>query len=250
MPILFIPFILFVLLISIKEIKEYEQGVKFTFGKFSKVTNSGWRLVLPIFQSMQVVDMRTKAVDVPDQETITLDNISISINAVIYYKVKDSQRAIINVESYRYAISQLAQTTMRNIVGTVDLDTLLRSRDQVADQIRIIVEKASDDWGINVEAVELKDVRIPIELQRTMAKEAEAEREKRAMIIKAKAELESSQNLSQAAKLLAEAPGALHLRTLQSINDLSSDQSNTTIWMVPIEGLEALKGIAGHLPKQ
>lgn len=250
MPILFIPFILFVLLISIKEIKEYEQGVKFTFGKFSKVTNSGWRLVLPIFQSMEVVDMRTKAVDVPDQETITLDNISISINAVIYYKVKDSQRAIINVESYRYAISQLAQTTMRNIVGTVDLDTLLRSRDQVADQIRIIVEKASDDWGINVEAVELKDVRIPIELQRTMAKEAEAEREKRAMIIKAKAELESSQNLSQAAKLLAEAPGALHLRTLQSINDLSSDQSNTTIWMVPIEGLEALKGIAGHLPKQ
>ena len=186
--------------------------------------------------------MRTKAVDVPDQEAITLDNISISINAVIYYKVKDAQRAILNVESYRYAISQLAQTTMRNIVGTVDLDTLLRSRDQVADQIRNIVEKASDEWGINVESVELKDVRLPNDLKRTMAKEAEAEREKRAVIIKAKAELEASQNLSKAAKLLGSSPGALHLRTLQSINDLSSDQSNTTIWMVPIEGLEGIKG--------
>ena len=138
---------------------------------------------------------------------------------------------------------------MRNIVGTVDLDTLLRSRDQVADQIRNIVEKASDEWGINVESVELKDVRLPNDLKRTMAKEAEAEREKRAVIIKAKAELEASQNLSQAAKLLGSSPGALHLRTLQSINDLSSDQSNTTIWMVPIEGLEALKGIGGQLPK-
>jgi len=238
-----------VLITSIKEVKQYEEGVKFTLGKFTKVTNPGWRIVLPVFQSMDVVDMRTKAVDVPDQEAITLDNISISINAVIYYKVKDAQRAILNVESYRYAISQLAQTTMRNIVGTVDLDTLLRSRDQVADQIRNIVEKASDEWGINVESVELKDVRLPNDLKRTMAKEAEAEREKRAVIIKAKAELEASQNLSQAAQLLGSSPGALHLRTLQSINDLSSDQSNTTIWMVPIEGLEALKGISGQLPK-
>ncbi|MBI95677.1 hypothetical protein CL656_00810 [bacterium] len=245
-----LPIIILVLITSIKEVKEYEQGVKFTLGKFSKVSNSGWRLVLPIFQSMDIVDMRTKAVDVPDQEAITLDNISISINAVIYYNVKDAQRAIINVESYRYAISQLAQTTMRNIVGTVDLDTLLRSRDQVADQIRNIVEKASDEWGISVESVELKDVRLPNDLKRTMAKEAEAEREKRAVIIKAKAELEASQNLSKAAHLLATAPGALHLRTLQSINDLSSDQSNTTIWMVPIEGLEALKGIAGKIPKK
>jgi len=245
-----IPVIIFVLLVSIKEVKEYEKGVKFSFGNFSSVLSSGWRIVLPFFQSMQIVDMRTKAVDVPDQEAITLDNISIAINAVIYYKVKDAQRAIINVESYRYAISQLAQTTMRNIVGTVDLDTLLKSRDQVADKIRNIVESASDDWGINVEAVELKDVRLPNDLKRTMAKEAEAEREKRAVIIKAKAELEASQNLSKAAQLLGEAPGALHLRTLQSINDLSSDQSNTTIWMVPIEGLEALKGIAGKLPKK
>lgn len=245
-----LPIIILVLITSIKEVKEYEQGVKFTLGKFAEVSSSGWRLVLPIFQSIQIVDMRTKAVDVPDQEAITLDNISISINAVIYYKVQDAKRAIINVESYRYAISQLAQTTMRNIVGTVDLDTLLKSRDQVADQIRNIVEKASDEWGINVESVELKDVRLPNDLKRTMAKEAEAEREKRAVIIKAKAELEASENLSKAARLLGDAPGALHLRTLQSINDLSSDQSNTTIWMVPVEGLQALKGIADHIPKK
>jgi len=240
MSIFLLPLVIFLLIISIKEVKEYERGVKFTLGHFSKVDQSGWRVVLPIFQQMQIVDMRTKAVDVPDQEAITLDNISIHINAVIYYKVTDAKRAIVNVESYRYAISQLAQTTMRNIVGTVDLDSLLRSRDSVATDIRNIVEKASDEWGINVEAVELKDVRLPNDLKRTMAKEAEAEREKRAVIIKSTAELEASSNLSHAAATLAKTPGALHLRTLQSINDISSDQSNTTIWMVPIEALRAM----------
>lgn len=237
---------LFIILISIRQVQEYERGVKFTIGKYTQTVEPGWRLILPIIQGMQKVDIRTKAVDVPDQEAITLDNISIRINAVIYYKVKDAARAIIEVESYYYAISQLAQTTMRNIVGTVDLDTLLKSRDDIATNIRNIVEKASDEWGISVEAVELKDIRLPDDLKRTMAKEAEAEREKRAVLIKATAEKEAAQNLMEAAGMLAQSPGALHLRTLQSINDLSSDQSNTTIWMVPIEILRGIEKISDH----
>lgn len=234
-----------VILISIREVKQYERGVKFTLGKYSgRVVEPGWRIVLPIFQKMVKVDIRVKAVDVPDQETISSDNISIRINAVIYYKVSDASRAVLEVENFYYAISQLAQTTMRNAVGEVDLDTLLKNRDEIAAKIQLSVDKATDPWGIKVESVELKDVVLPQDLKRTMAKEAEAEREKRAVIIKAQGEVAAAENMAKAAAMLAEAPGALHLRTLQSINDLSSDQSNTTIWMVPTEGLEALKGIA------
>jgi regulator of protease activity HflC (stomatin/prohibitin superfamily) len=236
--------LLVLIVISIKQINQYERGVKFTLGKYTQTIEPGWRIIIPIINSLSKVDIRVKAVDVPDQEAITLDNISIGINAVIYYKVTQAEKAVIEVENFYYAVSQLAQTTMRNIVGTVDLDTLLKSRDQIADQIQIIVDKATDDWGVKVEAVELKDVRLPVDLQRTMAKEAEAEREKRAILIRASAELEAAQDMSQAANMLSQAPGALHLRTLQSINDLSSDQSNTTIWMIPIEALKALEGIS------
>lgn len=232
-----------VLLISIREVKQYERGVKFSFGKFTKLAEPGWRLVIPIFQSMQKVDIRTKAVDVPDQEAITQDNISIKINAVIYYKVSDAARAILEVESFFWAVSQLAQTTMRNAVGEVSLDKLLKNRDEVAESIKLIVDKATDPWGVKVETVELKDIVLPDDLKRTMAKEAEAEREKRAVIIKAEGEVVASENLAKAAKTLHDSPGALHLRTLSTINDLSSDQSNTTVWMVPIEVLGALERI-------
>lgn len=245
---LFIPIIV-VILVSIRQINQYQRGVKFTLGKYSSTAEPGWRLVIPVFQSMRKVDIRVKAVDVPDQEAITADNISVGINAVIYYKIKDAARAVIEVENFYHAVSQMAQTTMRNMVGKVDLDTLLRNRDQIAADIKTFVDEATDPWGIDVESVELKDIRLPQDLKRTMAKEAEAEREKRAVIITARGELEAAENISKAAKMLAEAPGALHLRTLQSINDLSSDQSNTTIWMVPIEGLEALKGV-GNFGKQ
>ena len=241
---LFIPIIV-VILVSIRQINQYQRGVKFTLGKYSSTAEPGWRLVIPVFPSMRKVDIRVKAVDVPDQEAITADNISIGINAVIYYKIKDAARAVIEVENFYHAVSQMAQTTMRNMVGKVDLDTLLRNRDQIAADIKTFVDEATDPWGIDVESVELKDIRLPQDLKRTMAKEAEAEREKRAVIINSRGELEAAENISKAAKMLNESPGALHLRTLQSINDLSSDQSNTTIWMVPIEGLEALKGIAG-----
>ena len=230
--------------------KQYERGVKFTLGRFSKLAQPGWRLVIPVFQKMVKVDIRVKAVDVPDQEAITEDNVSVTINAVIYYKVSDAAKAILEVENFYYAISQLAQTTMRNAVGEVDLDTLLKNREQIAVTIQKIVDAATDPWGIKVEAVELKDVVLPPDLKRTMAKVAEAERERRAVIIKAEGEVQASDNLAKAAKTLSESSGALHLRTLQSVNDLSSDQSNTTIWMMPLEILRAVEKIGDNLGKK
>jgi len=233
--------IVLIILISIKQINQYQKGVKFTLGKFTGIMQPGWRLVFPIFQSYQNVDMRIKAVDVPDQEAITKDNISVKVNAVIYYKVREADRAIIEVENFYYAVSQLAQTTMRNVVGEVNLDELLSSRDQVADRIRDIVDKSTDPWGIAVNSVELKDVTLPEEMKRVIGKQAEAEREKRSVIIKAKGEVIASENLAKAARTLSASQGALHLRTLNTLNDLSSDQSNTVIFALPLEVLHAFE---------
>ncbi|MFH1610467.1 MAG: slipin family protein [Patescibacteria group bacterium] len=235
--------ILFIILISLRQINQYERGVMFTMGRYAGTKNPGWRIVIPIFQHMLKVDMRVKAVDVPDQDAITKDNISVGVNAVIYYKVSDAAKAIIEVENFRYAVSQLAQTTMRNVVGEVELDQLLSQRDQISEKIQVIVDRATDPWGIKVDNVDLKDVTLPENMRRTIAKQAEAEREKRAVIIKAEGEVMAAENMSKAANMLSESPGALHLRTLQSINDLSSDQSNTVVFAIPLEVLRALEGI-------
>ncbi len=234
--------IIVVLLCSIKQISEYQRGVKFTCGKFTKIMNPGWNLVFPIFQSCAKIDIRTKVIDVPEQEVITKDNVSVKINAVIYYNIFDASKALLSVEDFHYAVSQLAQTTMRNSVGSVTLDELLSCREKISETICVIVDKATDDWGIKVQNVELKDVSLPQEMQRVIAKVAEAEREKQAVITKASGELEASNNLAEAATKLSSAPGALHLRTLSTINDVSSDQSNTIIFALPIEVLRAFDG--------
>ena len=236
--------LVFLVITSIRQINQYQRGVKFTFGKFTSIMEPGWRIVWPVIQSYQKVDVRTKAVDVPDQNAITRDNVSVKVNAVIYYKVSDADKAIIEVEDFQYAISQYAQTRMRNIGGEVTLDELLSSRDKIADRIREIVDKETDAWGLKVQNVELKDVSLPPDLERTIGKQAEAEREKRAVIINSEGELAASQNIAKAAAMLTSSPGALHLRTLQSINDISSDQSNTVVYMIPIEALKALEGFA------
>ena len=202
----------------------------------------GWRLVIPIFQSYRRVDMRMKAVDVPDQKAITRDNVSVVVNAVIYYRVSSAEKAIIEVEDFRYAISQYAQTTMRNIVGEVSLDELLAGRDKIAERIREIVDIETDNWGLKVHNVELKDISLPGDMERTIAKQAEAEREKRAVIITSEGELAAAQNMAEAARMLSAVPGALHLRTLQSINDISSDKSNTVVFAVPLEVVKAITG--------
>lgn len=235
----------FIILISIRQINQYEKGLKFTLGKFTGEMSPGWRLVIPIFQSYRKVDMRVKAVDVPDQEAITKDNISVRVNAVIYYRVNSATRAILEVENYYFAISQLAQTTMRNIVGEVELDELLSKRNELAEKIRSIIDEASDNWGIDVQTVELKDAVLPENMRRTMAKQAEAEREKRAVIIKAEGEVIAAENMSKAAGMLNKEAGALHLRTLQTLNDLSSDQSNTVVFAVPLEILRGFEKVAG-----
>jgi len=212
-------------------------------GKFTGIKKPGWRIVIPVFQSMRKVDIRTKVVDVPDQEVITRDNIPVSVNAVVNYKIVDAGKAILEVENFYYAISQLAQTTMRNAVGEQTLDDLLSKRAEIAERIKVELDKKTDKWGIDVENLELKDVIIPENLKRTISKAAEAEREKRAVIIKAEGDKMAANNLADAARVLGETPGAMHLRTLQAINDLSSDQSNTTIWMLPVEVLDAAKAI-------
>lgn len=233
--------ILFIILISLKQINQYERGVKFTMGRYTGLMSPGWRIVIPIFQMYKKVDMRIKAVDVPDQKAITKDNVSVMVNAVIYYKVSSAEKAIIEVENFRYAISQFAQTTMRNIVGEATLDELLANRDKIAERIRQIVDKETDSWGLKVNNVELKDVSLPEDMERTIAKQAEAEREKRAVIIKAEGEVAAAENMAKAAGLLTSSEGALHLRTLQSINDLSSDQSNTVVFAMPLEVLRAFE---------
>ena len=177
--------IVVLIIISLRQINQYEKGVMFTMGRYTGTKSAGWRIVWPIFQRMKKIDMRVKAVDVPDQEAITKDNVSVRVNAVIYYKVSDASKAEIEVENFYYAVSQLAQTTMRNVVGEVTLDELLSNRDQISNRIKEIVDVATDPWGIKVNNVDLKDVTLPEEMKRTIGTQAEAEREKRAVIIKA-----------------------------------------------------------------
>ena len=236
-------FIIVILLGSIKQISEYERGIKFTCGKFSSIMEAGWNLVFPIFQSFSKIDIRTKVIDVPEQEVITKDNVSVKINAVIYYNIFDASKALLGVENFHYAVSQLAQTTMRNIAGSVTLDELLTSREKISTNICQIVDEATDSWGIKVQNVELKDVALPGEMKRVIAKVAQA------VITKAAGELEASKNLAQAAETLSASPGALHLRTLSTINDVSSDQSNTIIFALPVEVLRAFEQKSNNISK-
>lgn len=232
-----------IVIISIRQINQYEKGILFTFGKFSKVLEPGWNFVFPIFQFYKKIDVRTKVIDVPEQDTITKDNVSVRVNAVIFYSIFDSKLAICAIEDYFYAVSQLALTTMRNLVGTVTLDELLNERDKINQNICKIVDKESDPWGIRVESVELKEIKLPEEMKRVIAKAAEAEREKKAVITKAEGEIVVSDSLAKAAELMSKTPGAMHLRTLSALNNISSDKSNTVVFAIPIEVLKALEGL-------
>lgn len=239
--VLFISF-LFILLTSIKQVNQYERGVRFQFGKFIGVMEPGWRILWPIIQSWQKVDIRTKAVDVPDQEAITKYNVSARVNAVIYYRITNAGRAILEVEDFFYAVSQLAQTTMRNVIGETSLDDLLSKRESIADRIQQIIDKATDTWGIKVESVELKDIILPDEMKRVIARQAEAERERRAIIIRSDGELAAAANIAQAAEKLAKTTGGLHIRTLQTLTEVASDKNNTVVFVTPLEVLRAFEG--------
>ncbi|OYT26761.1 MAG: hypothetical protein B6U97_03130 [Candidatus Altiarchaeales archaeon ex4484_96] len=238
-----LPFLLGILSMFAKIIKEYERGVLLAFGRYQGIRNPGLNLVIPFYHRLVKMDLRIVTVDVPKQEVMTKDNVPVNINAVIYFKVKDPQKAFLKVENYMAAVSKYGQTSLRNVAGEAELDDLLSERQKIASELKRIVDEATDPWGIKVEFIELMDIELPQDLKRTMAKQAEAEREKRATIIKAEGEVKASNNLADAAKKLYKMPGAMHLRSLHSLNDMSSDQSNTINFIVPVEVLRAVEEV-------
>ncbi|MCX6778169.1 MAG: slipin family protein [Candidatus Micrarchaeota archaeon] len=227
--------IILLALSSIKIVNQYERGIKFTLGQFSGIMEPGLQIVIPVIQTWRRIDIRVNAIDVPKQDIMTRDNVSVMVNAVLYFRVADPKLAVMEIQDYYDATSQLAQTSMRNVVGETSLDSLLGQRETTSGKIKEIVDKATDPWGIKVESVELKDIELPPDLIRIIGKAAEAEREKRAVIIKAEGELAASQNLVKAAKQLTSTPGALHIRTLQTINNLANEKSNTRVYAIPTE---------------
>jgi len=237
---LLVPAIFVFLLLAVKIINQYERGVKFTLGRFSGIMEPGVNIVIPFVETFQLIDVRTTAIDVPRQDTLTKDNVSVEINAVIYYRVKDPARAVINIQDYHFATIQIAQTTMRDIVGETTLDDLLSKREEIAKRIQALVAKNIGEWGIQIYTLEIKDIQLPPDLIRVIGKEAEAEREKRAIIIKASGELEAAKSLASAAKMLSSIPGGLHIRMLQTINNLGGEKSNTRVYTTPTELLDAI----------
>jgi regulator of protease activity HflC (stomatin/prohibitin superfamily) len=225
--------IIFVLLRAIRVIPEYERGVMFTLGKFTGIRNPGLNLVLPIIQKMRRVDMRLATAEVPRQEVMTKDNIPMLVNAVVYFKVVDPEAVIIKIEDYIFAIRQYTQAALRDVIGNNEMDSVLMERLQIAEAIREIVDAETSDWGVDIESIKIQELELPAEMKRAMARQAEAERERRATIIASQGELEASKNLRAAADELASSPGALHLRSLQTIRDIASDPSEKIVLFIP-----------------
>ncbi len=236
---------IFLAIIGFRVIDQYETALVLTLGRFTGARNPGLRWILPGIQRMIKVDLRLATVDIPKQEVITKDNVTINVDAVVYFKVASAEKAILKVQNFRLATLQYASAALRDVIGKVELDTLLGERDRISKEIKTIVDEVTEPWGIDIPDVNIQNVELPQDMKRVIAKQAEAEREKRAVIVKAEGELKASQNLADAATKLATAPGALHLRTLTTLNDLSSDQSNTVIFAIPLEVLRAFEGAGG-----
>ena len=240
--ILFIIIVVIIILSqAIRILKEYERGVIFRLGRFSGVKGPGLILLIPVIDKMEKVSLRTVALDVPPQDVITKDNVTIKVNAVVYFRVMDPEKAIIEVEDYLYATSQLCQTTLRSILGESELDEVLANREKINAHLQEVIDKQTDAWGIKVSLVELKHIDLPQEMQRAMAKQAEAERERRAKIISSEGEFQASQNLAEAAKVIEKHPVAIQLRFLQTLVEVAADKNSTVVFPIPIEILEALK---------
>ena len=217
---------------------EYERGILFRLGKFVKVLEPGLRIIIPIIDRVVKIDIRESPLQVPPQEIITKDNVTVRVNAVVYFRVHDAQKAFIEVSDYYGAVSQLAQTTLRNVVGQSELDQILTNREELNERIREIVDEHTVRWGVKITLVEIKDIELPAEMQRAMARQAEAEREKRAKIIHAEGEYQASKTLAEAAKIISENPVALQLRFLQVLHDISIENASTIVLPIPIELLK------------
>ena len=228
-------FIILFLYSAIKILQEYERGVIFTLGRFWKVKGPGLIILIPIIQRMVKVSLRLIVLDIPPQDIITRDNVSVKVNAVVYFRAIDPQKAIIDVEDFFYATSQLAQTTLRSVLGQSELDELLADRDRINNELQQILDRQTDPWGIKVATVEVKHVDLPQEMQRAMAKQAEAERERRAKIIHAEGEFQAAQKLSDAAAIISIHPATLQLRFLQTLTEVATDKNSTIIFPIPMD---------------
>jgi regulator of protease activity HflC (stomatin/prohibitin superfamily) len=249
----FLVFIIIVIIIfvlsGIKVIQQYEKGVILTLGKFTGIKEPGLRVVIPLFQSIRRIDMRSTPIDIPKQEIITHDNVTANVDAVVYFRVVDAPKAYLETVNYVYATSQFAQSALRDVTGSVDLDDLLGKRDQISGEIKKIVDAETEKWGIDVENVKIQNIELPQDMKRAMAKQAEAERERRANIISADGEKLAAQNLADAAQIFAGVPGALNLRTLNTLERISAEPSQKTMFLFPVELIDALRGASSVLKK-
>ena len=234
----FIAVIVLIVLSSIKIINQYEKGVVFTLGKFSGMRNPGFNLVVPVIQRMVVVDMRIRTIDIEKQQVMTKDNVPVNVNGVVFYKVQKVDDAVIKIQDYEYSLSQYAQTALRDVVGGMTLDTVLTERQKIGEEISKIVDKETDQWGLDIQTIKLQDVEVPDDLKRIMSRQAAAEREKRAVIIKSEGDRDAAKNLAAAASTMGKAKGAMQLRTLQTLDGLGPTASNTVVMALPVEVME------------
>ena len=248
--VLLIIFAVIVFVLSgIKVVNQYERGVILTLGKFSGVRQPGLRIVVPILQQLIRVDVRSTPIDVPKQEIITKDNVTAGVDAIVYFRVIDAPRAVLETTNYVYATSQFAQAALRDVTGNFELDDLLTKREEISQQIKEIVDKQTDQWGIDVEAVKIQNIELPSDMKRAMAKQAEAERERRSNIINAEGERAAAETLAEAARIIAGTPGAINLRTLNTVERISTEPSQKTTILFPVELLEAVKTIGDNMKK-
>jgi len=244
--------ILLIILIraSVRILREYERGVLFRFGRLRGAKGPGIILIIPFVDKMIRVDLRTVTLDVPPQDVITKDNVPVKVNAVAYFRVIDPEKAIVEIENYKIGTSQIAQTTLRSILGQAELDDLLSRRDKINKELQVIIDERTDPWGIKVSIVEIKDVEMPETIQRAFAKQAEAERERRAKIINAEGEFQASEKLAQAAKILAQHPASIQLRFLQTLREIASEQNSTIVFPVPIDLIQTFINKWGEIQKK
>lgn len=238
--------VVFIVLGGIKIINQYERGVVLTLGKFTGIRNPGVRVVIPIFQKMTTVDIRTNTIDIPKQEVITKDNVTVNVDAVVYFKVTNAERAILEVSNFIYASSQFAQAALRDVTGNVELDALLGKRDEVSSQIKSIVDIQTEKWGVDIENVKIQNIELPQDMKRAMAKQAEAERERRAVIITAEGEKSAAKAVSEAAAILNSTPGGINIRTLQTLEKISVEPSQKTLFVLPADLIENVKNLANR----
>lgn len=232
---------------GLRVIDQYERGVVLTLGRYSGTRNPGLTWILLIFQRMIKVDMRITTIDIPQQEVITRDNVPVGINAVVYFRLESAENAVLNIKDYSLAVSQYAQAALRDVIGGVELDTLLSERDKISLDIKAIVDQATKAWGVDVTDIKIQDIELPADMKRVMAKQAESERERRAVIIRAEGEFTAAEKLAQAAERLSKAPGGLSLRTLSTIEKINPDPSKTVLFALPIEFMEGIKSLGEYM---